>query len=246
MQQHAKRNRVARTYFWLADRLYDELAWAYDPLTRLVSLGQWPVWRKWALDYLVGTRALEIGFGTGELLLEMAHRRIKVWGLDYSAAMQRRTATKMRQRGTWVPCVRGRAQQMPFADESFHTILTTFPAAGYIFDPATLHEVARLLRGPTASREAERGRFVVVGLSASSTVTPFRQALQFLFGVPMEDLLARFEQVAQSANLRVQVVMRKHGILDIPIMIAEKQARGSGDNNAQGRVDGPPLNVNAM
>jgi SAM-dependent methyltransferase len=221
LQHHAKRNRVAQGYFWLADRLYDELAWAYDPVSRLVSLGQWPVWRRWALEYLVGTRVLEIGFGTGDLLLEMASQGIKVCGLECSAAMHYRTATKMRQHGLWVPRIRGRAQHMPFADNAFDTIVTTFPA-GYIFDPATVHEVARLLSGTTASQQAKRGRLVVVGLSASSTISPIRHALRFLIGVPMEDLLAHFEQVAQSAGLRVQVLTRTHGIFVFPIIIAEK------------------------
>jgi ubiquinone/menaquinone biosynthesis C-methylase UbiE len=209
-------------YFWLADRLYNELAWVYDPVSRMVSLGQWPAWRKWALDYLVGRRVLEIGYGTGELLLEMARRRMDAWGLEYSAAMQRLAAAKLRRRGMWVPCVRGRAQQMPFADSSFDTIIATFPA-GYIFEPATLREVARILHGPAASAGGEAGRFVVVGISASSTRMPLRGLFQFLIGIPMEDLLAGYRRMAESANLRVQVVMRKHGVLDLPIIIAERQ-----------------------
>jgi len=222
LHHRARRNRVAQGYFWLADRLYEELAWAYDPVSRLVSFGQWPVWRRWALEYLVGTRVLEIGFGTGELLLEMASKGIKVCGLEYSAAMHRRTAAKLRQHGVRVPCVRGKAQHMPFADNAFDTIIATFPA-GYIFDPATLHEVARLLRGSTASAEAKHGRFVVVGLSASSTIPPIRHALRFLIGVPMADLIAHFEQVARSVDLSVQVVMRTHGVFVFPIIIAQKQ-----------------------
>lgn len=209
-------------YFWLADRLYNELAWVYDPVSRMVSLDQWPAWRKWALDYLVGRRVLEIGYGTGELLLEMARRRIDAWGLEYSAAMQRLTAAKLRRRDMWVPCVRGRAEQMPFADNTFDTIVATFPA-GYIFDPATLREVARLLRRPAASAGGEAGRFVVVGICASSTRMPLRRLFQFLIGIPMEDLLARYKQLAESANLCVQVVMRRHGVLDLPIIIADKQ-----------------------
>jgi ubiquinone/menaquinone biosynthesis C-methylase UbiE len=214
---------MARGYFWLADRLYNELAWAYDPVSWMVSLGQWAVVREWALDYLVGTRVLEIGFGTGELLLRMADRRINVYGLDCSAAMQHLTAAKLRRRGMWVSRAYGIAQQMPFADNSFDTIIATFPA-GYIFDPTTLHEVARLLRGSAASAKAGRGRFVVVGMCISSASMPFPYVDRFLFGLPMEDLLAPYKRLAQSANLSVQVIIRKHGVFDLPIIIAEKQA----------------------
>lgn len=35
-----RRARPARLYLWAADRLYDELAWAYDPVGGLVSLGR--------------------------------------------------------------------------------------------------------------------------------------------------------------------------------------------------------------
>jgi ubiquinone/menaquinone biosynthesis C-methylase UbiE len=178
--------------------------------------------RKWALDYLVGTRVLEIGFGTGELLLEMARRKVQAYGLECSAAMHRLTTTKIHRHGARVPRVRGVAQQIPFADNSFDTIITTFPA-GYIFDPASWREVARLLRKPTASTEVGGGRLVVVGICVSSTGKPKPPGVQFLFGLPMEDLLVHFKQLAQSVNLDVQVVMRKHGMLDIPIIIAEKQ-----------------------
>ena len=32
---------IVRSYIWLTERLYHELAWTYDPVSWLVSLGQW-------------------------------------------------------------------------------------------------------------------------------------------------------------------------------------------------------------
>ena len=212
---------IARGYYWLADRLYNELAWVYDPVSWLVSLGQWDTVRKWALDYLVGRRILEIGFGTGELLLEMVRTDIRVVGLDASAAMHRQARNKLRRSGVWVPTIRGFAQRMPFSNNSFDTIIATYPA-GYIFDPATWSEVARLLRsGPAAPAGTGSGRFIVVGIGLSSTAKPFRTETQFFFGLSMEDLLAHFQHLAQSAGLDLQVAMRQHGAVDVPILIAE-------------------------
>jgi ubiquinone/menaquinone biosynthesis C-methylase UbiE len=39
---------------------------------------------------------------------------------------------------------RGLAQQLPFPDETFHTLVATFPAE-YIYDPKTLAEAQRVL-----------------------------------------------------------------------------------------------------
>ena len=132
---------------WATYRLYNEFAWAYDLVSWLVSLGQWAGWRRTALDHVSGQRVLEVGFGTGELLIEMARRNLHAVGLDLSPAMQRVTARKMARRGVWTPRVRGVVQRMPFADGCFDTIISTFPA-GFIAQPATLREVARLLPKP--------------------------------------------------------------------------------------------------
>lgn len=212
----------ARGYYWLTERLYNELAWAYDPVSWLVSLGQWDSWRKFALDYLVGTSILEIGFGTGELLVEMRRRKLEVIGLDPSAAMQRQATKKLRQAGIRLPLVGGAAQHMPFPDRTFDTIISTFPA-GYIFDPATWREVARLLHTPAITTQAGGGRFIVVGICSRDTNRLVASPIQILFGQPGEEFLERFHSLAQSAGLHFQVITRRQGSLETPILIAERR-----------------------
>ena len=100
---------IVRGYYWLAERLYNELAFIYDPVSWLVSLGHWDKLRKWALDYIPGKRVLEIGFGTGELLIEMKRRGLDAFGVELSPAMQRQVTGKLKRRGLYVPRTRGRA-----------------------------------------------------------------------------------------------------------------------------------------
>ena len=213
---------VARGYGWLTERLYNELAWAYDPVSWIGSLGQAAAVRKWALDYLAGSRVLEVGFGTGELLLEMARRDLQVVGLDCSPAMHHQAGLKLRRHGLRVPLVRGVAQQMPFAVNAFDSIVATFPA-GYIFDRATWLEAARLLKVPSPLTGGCPGRFIVVGLCASSAGRRLPSVSRFLFGLPLEEMLAHFELSAPEIGLDLQVQMRRHAGLEIPIMVAEKR-----------------------
>jgi ubiquinone/menaquinone biosynthesis C-methylase UbiE len=215
---------LARLYVWATYRLYDEFAWAYDLVSWVVSLGHWAGWRSMALDHVVGQRVLEVGFGTGELLIEGAQRGLQMHGLDLSAAMQRVTARKMRRRDIRVPRVRALVQKTPFADGSFDSIISTFPAA-YILDPVTLEEVTRLLREPDANSDTPGGRFVVVGLTATTNSPLLRRAARAVFGVPGENIFDVYGRTAEAAGLHVTVTHQDSGIVTMPIFIAERSAR---------------------
>jgi len=217
----------ARLYLWATYRLYAEFAWAYDPVSWLVSLGRWSSWRRIALDHVVvegattGQRVLEVAFGTGELLLEMEGRGVHAVGLERSPAMHRVTARKLARRGWQVPRVCGLSQAMPFVDGWFDSIVSTFPA-GYILDPATLCEVARLLRPPDRAAGRRGGRLVVVGMVVTMDNRLWQQAMRFLFGVQEEAVLDRFGRVAAAAGLQVQVIERESGGWRVPVVLAER------------------------
>lgn len=164
-------NAFQRLYLWACERLYAELAWSYDLVSWLVSFGHWSSWRATLLPYLGKGRILEIGFGTGTLLTTMAQQERDVIGLELSTAMHNQTTRKLFQHRLIVPRVQSPAQQMPFADGSFDTIIATFPS-DYITERATLAECARLLRCPTVTEQgnviASGGRlFVILGVTAS-------------------------------------------------------------------------------
>lgn len=211
----------ARLYYWLAERLYHEFAWFYDCASWLVSLGKWDTWRKCALDYIEGQRILEIGFGTGELLSEMARRDLHVVGLDSSLQMHRITAKKYYRSGLHVPRILAKAGQVPFAEGTFDTIISTFPS-GYIFEPDTWREIARLLHSDNSVLNSTFGRFVVVGLYAT------RRGRRILPGAAeaekqvQVEVLARIKSLAANAGLELCVVIRSFPGVNLPIVIATK------------------------
>jgi ubiquinone/menaquinone biosynthesis C-methylase UbiE len=215
----------ARFYLWATHRLYDEFAWAYDLASWLVSLGRWSSWRRLALDHVDGQRVLEVGFGTGELLLELGVRELEVVGLDLSPAMHRVTARKLNRKGVEIPRVCASTQRMPFADRWFDSIVCTFPA-GYILEQATLQEIARLLCPPNPITGKRGGRFIVVGMVVRSDHWLWRWAMQFLFGDQEEAAVDGFKRLASGAGLRVQVLEQEGGGLQVPVVLTELQSVG--------------------
>lgn len=139
-------SRFLRLFF---HHFYHEFAWTYDLVAWVVSVGRWNLWIEAALPFLHGNDILELGFGRGHLqrqLLTQNGRR--VFGLDESiqmAQLARRRLCGIRGLKA-ASLTRGRAQELPYPAASFDTVVSTFPSE-YIFDPATLGEIRRVLRG---------------------------------------------------------------------------------------------------
>jgi ubiquinone/menaquinone biosynthesis C-methylase UbiE len=130
--------------------LYNELAWTYDAVSWLVSLGHWRAWQQAALPFVTGRRALEIGHGPGHMLAALRAQDVDVVGLDLSAHMGRMARRRL---GKDAPLVRGLVQQLPWRSAVFDTILSTFPTE-YIVAPETVAALYRVLKA--------NGRLVVV------------------------------------------------------------------------------------
>lgn len=206
---------LARLYLWATHRLYNELAWSYDLAAWIVSAGRWDRWRRMALDYASQQPVLEVGFGTGHLLAAMAERGWPAVGIDLSPAMQSQAAATLRRRGLHIPRLRGRAQNLPFVDASFGSVVATFPAE-YIVDPASLAEFHRVLR--------PGGQLIVVGLivSLDAKAPVWRKLSWLVSGNAPANPLGRAGQRAAAAGLAMQVLWRDDPPWRVPIIVAEK------------------------
>lgn len=127
--------------------LYHGMAWSYDAVATLVSLGHWYDWTEAVLVFAHGPRLLELGHGTGHLLerLSAAEDTFAV-GLDESREMGMIASHRVASRtGNRPALTRGTAQQLPFEGAGFDSVVSTFPTE-FIFDRASISEIHRVLK----------------------------------------------------------------------------------------------------
>lgn len=145
-----------KAYYNKIARVYDLLAEHSEQPMRAKGLA--------LLAARPGERILEIGFGTGHCLVEMA-RAVgstgKVYGIDLSDSMLSHSGALLKKTDLTprVELVCGDAEHMPYPDDALDGIFTSFTLE--LFDtpaiPAVLAECRRVLR--------PGGRLVVVALS---------------------------------------------------------------------------------
>ncbi len=128
--------------------LYNELAFTYDLVSRIVSLGAWRCWVRASLKQLdvePADRVLELAHGTGNLQLDLNAAGYHAVGYDLSPAMGRIARRKLTRHCLPIRLTRGQAERLPFAAESFAAVISTFPT-DFIVAPETLAEVNRVLK----------------------------------------------------------------------------------------------------
>jgi len=128
--------------------LYNEMAFTYDMVSSIVSLGEWRCWQRAALRYLDATGdalVLELAHGTGNLQLDLAEAGYQAIGYDLSPYMGRIARAKLQRRRVTSRLARGRAQQLPFPAKTFKAVISTFPT-DFIFASETLREIDRILK----------------------------------------------------------------------------------------------------
>lgn len=132
-----------------------------------------------------------MGHGPGHLQRQLLSRQLTVVGMDESAQMGRLAKHNLTARAfsksfpdiayTKISLTRAVAQQLPFQNEVFNTIVATFPTE-YITDPRTLEEVKRCL--------VSGGRLVVLPVALPKN--PF---LDWLFRVTHQSPVEALEVV---------------------------------------------------
>lgn len=122
--------------------LYHSFAFTYDLVAWVVSFGRWKDWVFSVVPHLNGTLILELGHGPGHLQRLLLDRGLVPVAIDESTQMG---FLAKRRFGANQKLSRGLTQALPYADETFDSIVSTFPSE-YIFDPQTLTEAKRVLR----------------------------------------------------------------------------------------------------
>ena len=135
-------------------QFYTTFAWTYDAVASLMSFGEWQAWGEAALNFVpANSRVLEIAHGPGHLHLTLRQRGLNVISLDRSPQMAHLLSRRTSAHQFALRQLLADAHNLPFADDHFDCVLSTFPAE-FIFAPATLAEVRRVL--------ASGGRFIIV------------------------------------------------------------------------------------
>ena len=181
--------RFMRVFFNL---LYHPFAFTYDLVAATVSFGKWKDWVFSIIPFIEGTRILELGHGPGHLQRTLLDRGLVAVAIDESAPMG--TLAK-RNIGNSHRLARAIAQKIPFATETFDTVISTFPSE-YIFDMQTLSEAHRVLRSS--------GRLIVL-LAAQ----PGNPLLSWLFKVTgqsppesYESIKSKIKETLAEANFK--------------------------------------------
>jgi demethylmenaquinone methyltransferase/2-methoxy-6-polyprenyl-1,4-benzoquinol methylase len=146
-------------------RIFGDIADVYDPMNRVITLGQWGRWQRRFLELVApsaGERCLDIATGTGDLAILIAQMEpgVHVTGLDLSRDMLSVAEHKVAERGlsSRIALVEGNALQLPFPDASFDLVTCGFGLRNFPDLPAALKEMRRVLRpgGRALSLEVSR------------------------------------------------------------------------------------------
>jgi len=130
-----------------AKTLFAPLGPTYDRWASLLSYSQDPRWRSFLVskvDVGPGDRVLDVATGTAAVARELVRRTgCTVVGVDQSAEM---LAEARRRVNGSVDLVEASAESLPFADGEFDALTFTY-LLRYVDDaPATLRELARVVR----------------------------------------------------------------------------------------------------
>jgi demethylmenaquinone methyltransferase / 2-methoxy-6-polyprenyl-1,4-benzoquinol methylase len=147
-EMEATRNRFAR-------ELFAPIAEDYEIWSRALSFGQDPRWRRAMVDRIglpPGSKVLDVAAGTGQVTRLLEEKGYGVVALDQSPEM----LAQALGRGSTV--VNGRAEGLPFRDQTFDGLTFTY-LLRYVEDPAAcMAELTRVVRPGGRIAMVEFGR----------------------------------------------------------------------------------------
>jgi demethylmenaquinone methyltransferase/2-methoxy-6-polyprenyl-1,4-benzoquinol methylase len=147
--------------------MFGRIAPVYDRMNSVMTAGMHHRWRERAVDLArvgPGSRALDVGTGTGDLAIELARRGATVTGLDFAPAM----LEVARGKAPDIVFERGDALALRHGDGEFDAVTVGFGARNFADLNRGLREMARVTK--------PGGRVVVLEIT-----TPQRLPLSWFF-----------------------------------------------------------------
>ncbi len=143
-------------------QMFDELAPDYDRMNALITFGLAPSWRFELVRRAAPCgRCLDLGCGTGDLTEALLEQdpKASLTGFDLTRSMLRGAAARLEGEGVLgrAQLTQGDAEQLPFADGAFDTVVSAFLMRNVGDRRAAYAEVARVLK--------PGGRFLQLELS---------------------------------------------------------------------------------
>jgi len=136
----------------LAQDLFDGIAPSYDTWAQVLTFFQYLRWRRFLVSRMAlrqGNLVLDVCTGTAGVALEIAdHHNGRIVGLDVSHLMLEAglRAVEKKSLDGRVQLIQGRAEHLPFPDETFDAVVFTY-LLRYVQDPdATIRELSRVLK----------------------------------------------------------------------------------------------------
>lgn len=202
--------------------LYNELAFTYDTVSKVVSLGAWRCWQRTAIKHLpapTGAPILELAHGTGDLQIDLHAAGYRTVGYDLSPRMGRIARAKLTRQGVPARLARGYAQALPFGDGAFPAVVCTFPTP-FIIEQTTVREIYRVLQ--------PGGRLVVVPSGVLTGGTVADDALEWLYDITGQrgGGFDPFTQAFTDAGFRVEVMQEQCPRSVVVVLAAHKANLG--------------------
>jgi ubiquinone/menaquinone biosynthesis C-methylase UbiE len=113
---------------------YGKIAWITQPLSEILAD---------AVDAPPGSELLDVATGTGHVALAAARRFVKATGVDYVPALLEVGRKRAAAEGLDVTFTEGDAENLPFPDASFDSVVS---AIGAMFAPSQEKTAGELLR----------------------------------------------------------------------------------------------------
>jgi demethylmenaquinone methyltransferase/2-methoxy-6-polyprenyl-1,4-benzoquinol methylase len=212
-----------------ARELFAPLGETYDRYARLLSFGQDPRWRSFLVSRIPSDAlaVLDVATGTAAVAIELARAQSArtVIGVDQSPEMLAAGRDRVARSGLseQIELREGRAEALPFADAEFDAVTFTY-LLRYVDDvPATLLELARVVRPGGTVAMLEFGLpgdawrplwelYVRVGLpAAGAVVSPGWHEVGSFLGASIRDFWRQWPEP------RLLDAWREAGVADLAI-----------------------------